>query len=245
MGWLWASSSAPKPLHPVRDHGPSTISSNPPLTAQTATPSEPIDPEMQKFLDLFKSDDPTASSTRKTTSQSQRPDGSESKSFLPSWISLKTSPTSTATTESPEAPVGDALSEFLLPTDMSCRQAFDLAWSCNGLGGQFNAVYRYGEMRSCSEQWDDFWFCMRSKSYTGEMKSNMIRAHYRNKAYRKYGNGKPSSEDVWEGRTERVPPGTVFTEPVAAPTMSDDEWRQKEAERRGKIREGLEDDTTT
>ncbi|PHH87512.1 hypothetical protein CDD83_8759 [Cordyceps sp. RAO-2017] len=122
---------------------------------------------------------------------------------------------------------------------MSCRQAFDLAWSCNSLGGQFNSVYRYGTMRSCSEVWDDFWFCMRTKSYTGELKENMIREHYRNKEHAKYGGGKPSSEDVWESRPRRVQPGTAFSERVDQPVVNDDEWRRMEAQRRDEIRRGL------
>lgn len=82
------------------------------------------------------------------------------------------------------------------------------------MGGQFNAVYRYGEMRSCSEHWDDFWFCMRTKSYSPEMREKAIRDYYRAKEFTKYGPGKPSSEDVWESREGKVPEGTVFNEPV-------------------------------
>ncbi|KAK7228954.1 hypothetical protein V2G26_001124 [Clonostachys chloroleuca] len=90
---------------------------------------------------------------------------------------------------------------------MSCRQAFDLAWSCNSLGGQWNAVYRHGEMRSCSDHWDDFWFCMRTKSHTGQAKADAVRQHYRNKEHAKYyAPGRHSSEDVWESRPERLPP---------------------------------------
>lgn len=82
------------------------------------------------------------------------------------------------------------------------------------MGGQWNAVYRYGAMRSCSDQWDDFWFCMRTKSYSGEMREKMIRAHYRNREYAKYGPGKPSSEDIWESRSEKVEPGTVMADKI-------------------------------
>lgn len=98
---------------------------------------------------------------------------------------------------------------------MSCRTAFDQAWACNGFGGQWNAVYRYGHMRSCSEQWDDFWFCMRMRSKTGKVKEDMIRARYREKEWKKYGPGKPSSEDVWESRERKVEPGSVFNEEIS------------------------------
>jgi len=122
---------------------------------------------------------------------------------------------------------------------MSCRQAFDLAWACNSLGGQWNSVYRYGAMRSCSEQWDDFWFCMRTKNYATDAKADAVRAHYRDKEHAKYGPGKPSSEDIWEARTAKVPPGSTFTQSMDAPTVSDDEWREMETERRRHIRQGL------
>ncbi|GJN84768.1 hypothetical protein VFPFJ_07068 [Purpureocillium lilacinum] len=230
MGWLWASTPAPKPTESSQD---ARVESKPPTTAQTAAPNEPVDPEIQKFYDLFKNDE---SSSPSNTNPSEPPNDQQ-KSTLASWLTLKASPKSSQAP--PEAPIGDPLAESLLPTEMSCRQAFDLAWSCNSLGGQFNAVYRYGEMRSCSEQWDDFWFCMRTKSYTGELKDKMVRAHYREKEWRKYGAGKPSSEDIWESRTEKVPPGTAFTERVEPPTVSDEEWRKTEDARRRAVRTEL------
>ena len=81
---------------------------------------------------------------------------------------------------------------------MSCRSAFDYAFFCQSFGGQWVNVYRYGELRSCSEQWSDFWLCMRSQSYPEESKRRMISDHYRKKAT-KYRTG-PSSEDIWEVR---------------------------------------------
>ncbi|KAH0496679.1 hypothetical protein TgHK011_004030 [Trichoderma gracile] len=132
------------------------------------------------------------------------------------------------------------VAESLLPTDMSCRQAFDLAWSCNSLGGQWNAVYRHGEMRSCSHLWDDFWFCMRTKSYSGPLKERAVRDHYRRKEYEKYyAPGARSSEDVWEARERKVEPGTAFAEAVEIATVDDNEWRRLEEERRKKIRQDL------
>jgi hypothetical protein len=122
---------------------------------------------------------------------------------------------------------------------MNCSQAFDQAWACNSLGGQWNAVYRYGEMRSCGELWNDFWFCMRTKSYTGDLKETMIKAHYRQKEFEKYGPGKPSSEDIWEGREERVAEGSVFSQTFDAPKEDDDEWRNKEIKRRSQVRQDL------
>jgi hypothetical protein len=122
---------------------------------------------------------------------------------------------------------------------MSCRQAFDLAFHCQSVGGQFLSVYREGGMRSCSTHWEDFWFCMRTKSYSPEMKQKLIRDHYRKKEAAKYGNGKPSSEDVWEARTERVPLDSAFSERYDAPAVSDEDWQRLQMERTRRIREEL------
>jgi hypothetical protein len=83
---------------------------------------------------------------------------------------------------------------------MSCRAAFDSAFYCSSLGGHFNDIYRYGQLRSCSDHWNDFWFCMRTKnSYSGQdVKERMIQDRYREKEERlKSG---PNSEDIWRKR---------------------------------------------
>lgn len=85
---------------------------------------------------------------------------------------------------------------------MSCRSAFDYAFFCQSFGGQFVNVYRYGELRSCSEHWDNFWLCMRTRSYGDNERKKAIRDHYRKKTI-KYRTG-PSSEDVWDMRREPV-----------------------------------------
>ncbi|KPM39451.1 hypothetical protein AK830_g7116 [Neonectria ditissima] len=214
MAWLWASPSpaekAPAPIDKELAPPPSTSSSS----TSTTTSSEAVDPEVQKFLDLFNTK-PEGPDSNPSSSPSSQNTADKSSSSLPSWLSIRSSPASrTATEPLVEAPTGNALSEDLLPADMSCRQAFDQAWACNSMGGQWNAVYRYGEMRSCSENWDDFWFCMRIKSYSPEMREKAIRTHYRNKEYAKYGPSKPSSENIWQSRDDKVEPGTVFTEPI-------------------------------
>lgn len=85
---------------------------------------------------------------------------------------------------------------------MSCRQAFDDAFYCQSLGGQFINVYRYGTLRNCSEHWSQFWFCTRTRSRSEEVKRSEIRDFYRKKEARYV--GQPSSEDVWEERTTKV-----------------------------------------
>ncbi|KAH7197161.1 uncharacterized protein B0J16DRAFT_313488 [Fusarium flagelliforme] len=210
MGWLWSST-------PSEDKTATPVGNTPPTTSTTSTSvSDPTpssnsnsnrntDPEIQKFLELFE-----AEKSKPTPTQDEQ---EQSSSSPLSWLALKKSPRSTTPTPS-DIPPRDALSEALLPTEMSCRQAFDQAWGCNSMGGQFTAVYRYGEMRSCSEHWDDFWFCMRAKGYSTEQRERAVREHYRAKEFTKYGPGKPSSEDVWESRGEKVQEGTFFTQSI-------------------------------
>jgi hypothetical protein len=132
-----------------------------------------------------------------------------------------------------------SLSDSLLPTTMSCRQAFDQAFYCRSPGGQFNAIYRYGSMRSCRDNWADFWFCMRTRSATGSLREEKIREWHRQKDQKKYGEGKPSSEDVWQARTERLPRGEAFSEPFDPPRVEDREWNEQEIERREEVRRKL------
>ncbi|KAI9158393.1 Early meiotic induction protein 1 [Paramyrothecium foliicola] len=236
MGWLWASPSPQKPSTPVQNQ--SSSAQAPTSQSTTSAPNEPVDPEIQKFFELFSKD--SGNSTQQNTASpsdasSAKPTDKPSSSWFSSLRTSSQEPTAPTT-----APPQSEIAEALLPTEMSCRQAFDLAWQCNSIGGQWNAVYRYGSMRSCSEQWNDFWFCMRTKSYSAEMKERLIKEHYRNKEHAKYYTpGRPSSEDVWESRTEMVDSGTVFKEPLDAPKLDDDEWRRLESERRQKIRDGL------
>lgn len=236
MGWLWTSSPPKPPTDQPPLSSASSTSPLPPTSSSTPSssqaPNEPVDPEIQKLLDLFnKSDDTPKSSSSSASSSTNQPP-----SALSSWLSSKFS-------SAPEAlpvPPLDPVSESLLPTDMSCRQAFDLAWSCNSLGGQWNAVYRHGEMRSCSHLWDDFWFCMRTKSFSGPIKENAVREHYRRKEYEKYyAPGSHSSEEIWEARKQKMAPGTAFSEAIEIAQVDDDEWRRLEDERRKKIRQDL------
>ncbi|KAL2155602.1 hypothetical protein VTH82DRAFT_344 [Thermothelomyces myriococcoides] len=191
----------------------------------------------------------SSSSPSPSQSQSQSQASSESKSTLSSWLpwgSTKSTTTTDAATEPAGArkkktrsPQSVAMSEHVLPTTMSCRDAFDYAWHCHTPASQWNAVYRYGSVRTCSELWDDFWFCMRTRSYPPELRAEAIREHYRAKEEAKYGGGRPSSEDVWESRDERVPPGTAFKKSFDPPIVDDAEFQRVDAERRRRIREAM------
>lgn len=124
---------------------------------------------------------------------------------------------------------------------MSCRQAFDLAWGCQSPVGQWNAIYRYGAVKPCSEHWDDFWFCMRVKSYGREAKQAAVRAHYRAKELRKYGPGRPSSEDVWQSRDRLVDRGSAFSVALEDDdgALSDAELSLAQMQRRKMVQESL------
>jgi hypothetical protein len=90
-----------------------------------------------------------------------------------------------------------------LQDSMNCRQSFDEAMYCSFLGSHFNNIYRYGELRECSDKWSDFWFCARMRSYPQAEKEQAIRDRFRTREEEKYIAG-PSSEDVWESRKQPV-----------------------------------------
>lgn len=85
-----------------------------------------------------------------------------------------------------------------LPTTMSCRAAFDSAFYCSSLGGHFNDIYRYGTLRSCSEHWADWRFCMSLSSSTPERKAWAIQERFKEKEEKV--REKPNSENVWRKR---------------------------------------------
>ncbi|KAI0142423.1 hypothetical protein F4776DRAFT_611988 [Hypoxylon sp. NC0597] len=254
MGWMWSSQSTPT-KGPNSNSNTSSESSKAPKQAE----SDYSDPEIAKFFAQIQAEfggiskpgeqsQPTSNpeSENKTTPSSS----SSSSSSWSLWGSKPDSPSPSSSTPLPSTKSSiqqtwtperlDPLSESLLPTSMSCRQAFDAAFHCNSLGGQWTSVYRAGSVRSCSEHWDDFWFCMRTRAYSSPQKEEAIRDHYRKKEYAKYfAPGRPSSADVWEPRTEKVEPGSAFREPLDMPDVSDEEWRRREIERRRRVQEFL------
>ncbi|KAI1499807.1 hypothetical protein F5X99DRAFT_388656 [Biscogniauxia marginata] len=220
-GGSGSSSNNNKPSPGPSQPNPPSSTSSPGTDNNKQTPSSSSSSSSSSWSSLFNPSSPsTAVSSSLTTSSSQ----SQSES------------------QSPSPPPLDPLAESLLPTSMSCRQSFDLAFHCNSLGGQWASVYRSGAVRSCSHHWDDFWFCMRARAYSGRVKEDAVRDYYRRKEVAKYGPGRPSSTDVWEARTERLEPGAAFAEPYDMPDVSDEEWRRLEIERRRQIRDMLDRD---
>ncbi|OTA94048.1 hypothetical protein M434DRAFT_395122 [Hypoxylon sp. CO27-5] len=250
MGWMWSSQSTP-PKVP-------NSSTNSETTKQPESESDYSDPEIAKFFAQIQAEfggnrKPNEKAQPTSTPESEKntttSNSSSSSSSWSLWGSKPSdSPSSPFPLPSTKPPIQqtwtpqrlDPVTESLLPTSMSCRQAFDAAFHCNSLGGQWTSVYRAGTVRSCSEHWDDFWFCMRTRAYSSPQKEEAIRDHYRKKEYAKYfAPGRVSSTDVWEPRSEKVEPGTAFREPLDMPDVSDEEWRRREIERRRRVQEFL------
>ncbi|KAJ4388471.1 hypothetical protein N0V85_007523 [Neurospora sp. IMI 360204] len=266
MGWFWSSpsssaaSSGNKPTETSTLPATTTQPEAAPPAQQTPPTQSPSsssgDAEIQKFLEMLQGDDAT-----KKSSQPQQPTPSPTssepaaataspsvlakyKAYIPfSSLLIKDDPAALEPEAAPKktrSPTSLAMSEHLLPTTLSCRDAFDYAWHCQTPGAQFNAVYRYGTMKNCSELWDDFWFCMRTKSFSPEMKAEAVKEYYRKKEEAKYGGGQPSSEDVWESRERRVEWDSEFRQSWEGPgQVSDEEFKRMEVERRRQIREQL------
>jgi hypothetical protein len=245
MGWFWQTPS------PNSKAGPAQTPSNeiPPSSSTTtsSTPeSDPVDREFAAFLAQLMSEAKPASQKSEPQSQPQpsQRSSSSSRSWLPgaSSSSLSSSQQTPTTYRDPSSP-STALSERQYPTSLSCRDMFDYAYHCNGLGGQWVSVYRDGKMQSCSEQWDDFWFCMRTRSLPADVRAEQIRERWRAKEEaRYYAPGKRSSDDIWESRTEPVQPDSEFKVPFDPPNRNDGpEFHRKEWENRRRMRLYIEE----
>ena len=184
MGWLWGSSASTAPSVTVENattESPTQTQSSPPPIAepikQTLSREEQANQDLQELLKEFSAQ---AESDREQRIQSKE------KGVL-----------------SHTAPLPDDISpDSLYPSEIHARSAFDYAFFCQSFGGQFVNVYRYGSFRSCSNHWDDFWLGMRTRNWDDKDRVKAVKEHYRKKAI-KYKTG-PSSEDVWEVRSEPV-----------------------------------------
>jgi hypothetical protein len=162
MGWLWSSAAPPtesldasrtnsETTHAQPDHNPSAQSqpeNTPTLSKRQLSRDEIAESEFRSILEELEADvRPSSTKYNRVPRTAQEHSGVSKSSNM-------------------------TLEEDLLPTEMSCRQAFDAAFYCQSLGGQFNNLYRYGGIRNCSENWKDFWFCMRTKSYAPGQKES-------------------------------------------------------------------------
>lgn len=221
MGWLWSSPSeaAPSSAQENTTSSPQSAAA-PPAAPDHQTSSKPLtreelaEKELQSFLQEIEADTrPSSTKYNRVPRQPPSPNSS---------------------------PNDEPLSEQLLPRTMSCREAFDAAFYCNSLGGQFNNLYRYGTVRSCSENWSDFWFCMRTRTLGDKEKEEAIKARYREKEKRRYGRDEigKSSEDVWKSREKKMEWGEAFNTPFPDLPANDEEWNRMERERRARVQGG-------
>ncbi|KAJ5169066.1 uncharacterized protein N7482_004660 [Penicillium canariense] len=188
MGWWWSSSPQKDTSKDASSTIPNIPQPAPPIAppARQLTPDEQADLEFSQILAELQRADAELSGSQKR--------GPES------FNGSITAPTNPDTGAPPAQPASSIAPESLYADSMSCRTAFDYAFFCQSFGGQFVNVYRYGELRSCSEHWDNFWLCMKTRGWSDDLRRKAIRAHNQKKAI-KYKTG-PSSEDVWDVRLE-------------------------------------------
>jgi hypothetical protein len=187
MGWLWTSKPASSSDAP-KSELLSTVEANP----NPVTPAAVAEPVKRTLSREEQSNQDLLEFLKELEAQS---DIDRNHGILPR--KKPDTPTQAA------APTPSDISpNSLYPTELSCRSAFDYAMFCQSFGGQFVNIYRYGSFRSCSNHWEDFWLCMRSRNWDKEDRARAIQEHYRKKAI-KWKTG-PSSEDVWEVREQPV-----------------------------------------
>lgn len=188
--WPFSSSgvdAAPKPIMAPATKQPVQLL---PATGQALPTAQ------SQRLTHTSSSNPTTTSAQSTTAPHDPDFYAAHPHLAPPSFSTPTTSTTPSQTSSTQEDEFDPT----LPRHMSCRAAFDSAFYCSSLGGHFNDIYRYGQLRSCSDHWNDFWFCMRTKnSYSGpEVKERLIAERYAEKE--KALKEKPNSEDVWSRR---------------------------------------------
>jgi len=204
MSWLWRSST-PQSTGTAEQAGsipqaPTTSFIEPVSDSQSAAAASPNTPEglLQPPRQLSRDEQAEAEFRELLRELDQPP---TSLSTLPADSAQARTSSSSRFLQPPEDSIHPTA---LYPRSLSCRAAFDAAFYCQSMGGQFTNVYRHGSARNCSETWSNFWFCMRTNrsGYSEDEKIDRIRKHYweREEKYRKG----PSSEEVWRMRDKRV-----------------------------------------
>lgn len=160
------------------------------------------DREFNEFLASLESNAPTPAEPKNYERITPAPTGT-STHYAPSPSGTPETAISAPAVATADTPL-DISPNALFPRTMSCRQAFDQAFYCQSLGGKFNDIYRYGELRSCSDNWSSFWFCMRVRGLGDNERQESIRDFYEKREYRIKQERGGSSEDVWDMRTEPV-----------------------------------------
>lgn len=212
MGWLWSSqqnqhkSSNTFPPHNPPISTPPT-SSHPPVNHDATVEPPPLtrDQAAEAELQAFISEIQSESSSSSDQLFANSPFSSTNIFSAPAKSSNPTKPPSNSapslTSDLDSTLIGLS---HVHPNTISCRAAFDTAFYCQSLGGQFNSVYRYGTLRNCSSLWSQFWFCVKTnrRRMNDEERQKRVIEHYRDRET-KYRVG-PSSEDVWVSRERMI-----------------------------------------
>ncbi|KAL9094151.1 MAG: hypothetical protein Q9165_003566 [Trypethelium subeluteriae] len=211
MGWWYrADPQTPvlKPSDPVPD--PTPTPSDPPASPReladkptrippprsASSRDDQADPDLQSFLAELERETRASGLTTSTNTSSSPSSPVPPSPPTPTAASASESDSKSRAESALDPITTPSTSQY--PSEMSCRAAFDTAYWCQSLGGQFLSVYRYGNLRSCSQHWSDFWFCMRTRGVVEPVRAEMIRKRYREREARwRMG---PNSEDVWEAR---------------------------------------------
>ncbi|KAI4761164.1 hypothetical protein E4T52_01889 [Aureobasidium sp. EXF-3400] len=206
MGWWWSSDSTAahvaEPTYSETFQTPTPVST----TTHREAPKKPSpDSDFEALFASFEKPSTTTAPTNSTPQPSVIAQEIQHVTPAPKETPTNYVPSPSGSIEQQsenDAPL-DISPEALYPRQMSCRQAFDQAFYCQSLGGKFNDIYRYGELRSCSDNWNAFWFCMRIKTLPDREREDRIKEFYQardeeNKAE------KGSSEKIWDLRTEPV-----------------------------------------
>jgi hypothetical protein len=210
MGWWWSTGTPSATASPtshessVKDNLPADNFPEAPPSVQAAEAPSPALTREEQVNEEW------VSWLKEIDAENQRANNPKSKS--------KSSPASSA-----PPPPEDISPDSLYPTEISCQSAFDYAFFCQSFGGQFVNIYRYGGFRSCSNHWEDFWQCMRTRNWAEKDRKLAIQDHYRKRAV-KYKTG-PSSEDVWEVRTD--PAVDAFQGNLEALERKIEEWKRE------------------
>ncbi|PNS19996.1 hypothetical protein CAC42_7963 [Sphaceloma murrayae] len=217
MGWWPFSSSSPSPSSSSSSSSSSPLEHPsdllPPTTPSSQSPpptnrDQQAEAELNAFLASLESPSHSQATPPPTSSPLATISPSEPTTSTTSTTSTTAETPSTSPHPSPYHPSGalNISPSAIRPRSMNCRTLFDSAFYCASLGGKFNDIYRFGSLQPCSEHWDAFWFCMRTKSYGEKERGELVAQYYeereeREKQRRSQGR---SSEDVWEMRTEAV-----------------------------------------
>lgn len=211
MGWLWSSSSddavtSATPNESVPKQPPKETSvalteeqrmrifgrpsSTPSASSSASSQHTQADAELEALIQEFSPSDPSRARAGLEKAEQTALPAQDRHEPLPISRTL------------PDGSL-DISPSAILPRTMSCRQAFDQAFYCQSVGGKFNDIYRYGNLRSCSEQWDAFWFCMRTRTLPEKEKEVEVVKYYQERDEKRRLE-KGSSEDIWEIRTRAV-----------------------------------------